>query len=78
MDGQTEWTYSQSCLWSQLKNVKLNRDLPVDTKHSFSYVPYILWYSCSHGFRPLYKILLMAFQMCSIRRPNQAMVFDSI
>ena len=44
MDGQTEWTYSQSCLWSQLKNVKLNQGIPVDTKRSFSFVPYLLWY----------------------------------
>ena len=31
------------------KNVKLNRGIPVDTKRSFSVVPYLLWYPGGQG-----------------------------
>ena len=82
MDGQTEWTYSQSCLWSKLKNDKLNRGIPVDTKRSFSFVPYLLWYpggqELGYLILKFYRILLTTFQMCFIRRLIQAIAFGSM
>ena len=81
-DGQTEWTYSQSCLVAAKK-------CQVKSGPSCGQQTFVLLYSLSFmisrrsrvglfDFRALYKILLMAFHMCSIRRLIQAMAFDSM
>ena len=81
-DGQAEWTYSQSCLVAAKK-------CQVKSGPSCGQQTFVLLYSLSFmisrpsrvglfDFRALYKILLMDFHMCSIRRLIQVMAFDSM
>ena len=82
-DGQTERTaWSQSCLVAAKK-------CQVKSGPSCGHQTFVLRCSLSFmisrrsrvelfDFRALYKILLMAFQMYSIRRLLQAMAFDSM
>ena len=84
-DGRTDrrkWTYSQSCLVAAKK-------CQVKSGPSCGQQTFVLLYSLSFmisrrsrvglfDFRALYKILLMDFHMCSIRRLIQVMAFDSM
>ena len=45
-DGRTDGKnlFTELLVVEAKKNDKLNRGIPVDTKRSFSFVPYLLWY----------------------------------
>ena len=45
-DGRTDEMnlFTELLVVEAKKNDKLNRGIPVDTKRSFSFVPYLLWY----------------------------------